>query len=155
MNMNISVKKVGIGDLPLLIEWRMRVLHEVFADYSDAAWDSIRLNNEKYYAEHLTDNTHTACFAFDADGGIAGCGGICYYEEMPSPDNLSGACGYLMNIFTVPEMRGNGIGRKIAEFLIADAKERNTAKIYLESSEAAKGLYECMGFRPMRDYYKL
>ena len=35
---------------------------------------------------------------------IIGCGGICYQSELPSPENLSGINGYLMNIYTLPEM---------------------------------------------------
>ena len=99
---------------------------------------------------------HTACFAIeDETGRIVGCGGICYQKEMPSPDNLSGTNGYLMNIFSLPEWRGQGIGRKIIEFLIQDAQSRGTEKIYLESSEMAKNLYYEIGFFDMEDYLKL
>lgn len=76
-------------------------------------------------------------------------------EAMPSPDNHSGKNGYLMNIYTLPEYRGEGIGRKIVEFLINDAKEKGTEKIYLESSGAAKHLYYEIGFLDMPDYMKL
>lgn len=153
--MSIEIKKIGLNELPTLMEWRMRVLEEVFKEYENIDWDSIKANNIDYYRTHLSNDTHTACFAYDENGTIVGCGGICYQNEMPSPDNLNGTCGYLMNIFTVPGMRGNGIGKNIIEFLIADAKERKTGKIYLESSEDAKRLYANIGFQPMCDYYKL
>ena len=39
---------------------------------------------------------------------IIGCGGICYQSELPSPENLSGINGYLMNIYTLPGMRVHG-----------------------------------------------
>ena len=84
-----------------------------------------------------------------------GCGGICYQSEMPSPDNPTGTNGYLMNIYALPELRGEGIGRKIVEFLIDDAKSRGTEKIYLESSSMAKRLYHEIGFSDMIDYMKL
>ena len=84
-----------------------------------------------------------------------GCGGICYQSEMPSPDNPTGTNGYLMNIYALPELRGEGIGRQIVEFLIDDAKSRGTEKIYLESSSMAKRLYHEIGFSDMMDYMKL
>ena len=106
--------------------------------------------------EHLSDGTHTSCFAEDDETEeIAGCGGICYQGEMPSPDNQTGTNGYLMNIYVLPKLRGSGIGRQIISYLIEDAKERGTEKIYLESSETAKRLYEDMGFTDMQDYMKL
>ena len=154
--MNVLVKKAGISELSPLIEWRVRVLAEGFADSLHPDWEAISKNNENYYKEELFKDSHTACFAVNEESGeIIGCGGICYQKEMPSPDNLTGTNGYLMNIYTVPEYRGHGIGRKIIEFLIADAKKRGTEKIYLESSVGAKRLYEEIGFSDMQDYMKL
>ena len=162
--MKLSVKKITLAELDLLMQWRMRVLDEVFSgEYAvlgSEKYNEVRgavyQNNESYYKEHLSDDTHTACFATDEETGmIVGCGGICFQKEMPSPDNLAGTNGYLMNIYTLPEVRGRGVGRQIVEYLIADAKEKGTEKIYLESSGAGKHLYEEMGFSDMKDYMKL
>ena len=154
--MAVKVRRAGVSELELLMKWRMRVLREVFSLDKDADEAVLIANNEAYYREHLSDGTHTACFAEDDETGeIAGCGGICYQNEMPSPDNQTGTNGYLMNIFVLPEFRGRGIGKNIILFLIEDAKRRGTEKIYLESSETAKRLYEDMGFLDMKDYMKL
>lgn len=74
---------------------------------------------------------------------------------MPSPDNLTGMCAYLMNIFTLPEYRGQGIGEKTVRWLINRAKERGIEKICLETSDAARKMYGRIGFSPMTDYLKL
>ena len=66
-----------------------------------------------------------------------------------------GGLRYLMNIYTLPEYRGHGVGRRIVEFLIDDARKRGTEKIYLESSKDAKHLCEEIGFSDMQDYMKL
>lgn len=154
--MDIEMRKAGIDELDTLMEWRMRVLREVFSICEDIDTSVIRENNEAYYKAHLSDGSHTACFAIERESGrIVGCGGICYQAEMPSPDNLTGTNGYLMNIYSLPENRGMGIGRMIIEYLIDDAKKRGTEKIYLESSEAAKKLYRQIGFSAMSDYMKL
>ena len=154
--MKLSVKRASLDELEPLMEWRMRVLAEVFSDSEQPDWEMIRKNNEDYYREALSDGAHTACFAVNEDDGeIIGCGGICYQKEMPSPDNLTGTNGYLMNIYTLPEYRGHGAGRRIVEFLIDDAKKQGTEKIYLESSKDAKHLYEEIGFLDMQDYMKL
>ncbi len=154
--MDIEIRKAGLSNLDLLMEWRMRVLAEVFPDTGSTVYDTVKENNEAYYRKHLADADHTACFAVDRKtGGIVGCGGICYQKEMPSPDNLTGTNGYLMNIYTLPEARGEGIGKMIVEYLIRDAKERGTEKIFLESTEAAGRLYREIGFADMKNYMKL
>jgi len=153
--MGVTIRKAGLADLGLLMDWRMRVLAEVFADSRDVDWEALRGRNEDYYHQHLADGSHSALFAIDDTGAIVGCGGICYQAEMPSPDNPSGTCGYLMNVFATPEARGRGVGHAIVRALIGDARVRGTGKVYLESSEMARRLYQGMGFAPMRDYYKL
>lgn len=153
--MNIEIRKASLSDLSLLMEIRMRVLREVFAGSTGVDWELLKTRNAMYYQQNIPAGTHTACLALQKETGIVGCGGICYQQEMPSPDNPRGTCGYHMNIFTVPEMRGRGIGRKIVNFLIGDAKKRGTDKIFLESSKMAKSLYEDIGFEPMIDYLKL
>ena len=102
----------------------------------------------------MLSGNHIACFAYIGQE-IIGCGGICLYKEMPSPDNPSGQCAYLMNIYTKPELRGHGIGQKIVKWLIGQAIQRNISKIYLETSEAGKNLYNKIGFIPMHDMMKL
>lgn len=154
--MSVSVRKASLDELGTLMEWRVRVLAEVFPAKEKEDRTAIRNNNEAYYRRHLADGTHTACFAIDTESReIIGCGGICYQNEMPSPDNLSGTNGYLMNIYTLPEYRGEGVGKKIVEYLIDDARKHGTEKIYLESSEAARKLYHEIGFTDLRDYMKL
>lgn len=154
--MSVSVRKATLAELDTLMEWRMRVLAEVFPIGEGEDRSEIRRNNEAYYKAHLADGTHTACFAADdATGKIVGCGGICYQAELPSPDNPAGTNGYLMNIYTLPELRGAGVGGRIVAFLIEDAKTRGTGKIYLESSETAKRLYHEIGFTDLSDYMKL
>lgn len=152
----VKVVKAGLAELDILTQWRMQVISEVFSlgeEYDDK---TLRENNKEYYRKHISDDTHTACLAFDVENGmIVGCGGICYQDELPSPDNPSGSCGYIMNVFTIPELRKNGVGRSIVRFLIDDAKSRGVDKIYLESSEKAKNMYYAIGFTDMVDYMKL
>ena len=153
--MEITIKKIGIESLNLLMDWRKKVLSEVFMVNDIEKHSELILNNENYYKKHLTDGTHTACFAINNDTNeIIGCGGICYQEEMPSPDNMTGKNGYLMNIYIEPKYRKCGAGKKIIETLILDAKEHNAHKIYLESSDIAKNLYEEIGFVDMVNYMK-
>lgn len=150
----IIIKKADPKDLDLILKWRMTVLKEVFELDENADMSKLFLQNENYYTNHLNDNTHTAVFAY-LNEKIVGCGGICYMEEMPSPDNLNGCLGYLMNIYTIPEKRKLGIGKMIVKYLINDARSRGVGKIMLESSEPAKKLYESIGFTVAKDYYIL
>ena len=79
----------------------------------------------------------------------------CLYHEMPSPDNLNGKCAYLMNIYTRPQFRGHGIGNRIVRWLVEQARQRHISKIYLETSNKGRPLYQTIGFADMKDMMKL
>lgn len=60
-----------------------------------------------------------------------------------------------MNIYICPEFRGRGVGETIVRWLVGQAVQRNITKIYLETSEPGRKLYEKTGFLDMPDMMKL
>ncbi len=152
--MKIEIRKAEISDLDLLLKWRMTVLREVFSIPADYPTEDLEQENRQYYQAAIPAGTHIACFAY-AGNQIVGCGGVCIYQEMPSPDNLTGYCAYLMNIYTIPEFRNHGVGEAIVNWLVGQATTRGISKIYLEASEVGKSLYKKIGFVSMADMMKI
>lgn len=156
--MKISIERLGLKDIELLLELRMEVLSHVFAKerekMKETEWESLRQENRRYYLSELEKEGHLACLA-RVGGQVAGCGGICLYREMPSPDNHSGLCGYLMNIYTRRDYRRQGVAGAICRWLIGEGKARGAEKIYLETSDCGRKLYQSLGFEDMHDYLKL
>lgn len=150
----MDLKIVTTNDIDTLMKWRMEVLHCVFSIPKDADTSALEAANRSYYLSHLADGSHIAVIAY-ADGNAVGCGGVCLYDEMPSPDNHSGQCAYIMNIYVREAYRHEGIAAHIVEWLIQQARERHITKIYLETSDAGRQLYSFLGFAPMPDMMKL
>ena len=150
--MEITIRQAGINDLETLMSWRMEVLREVFGIPAEQDMTKLEQANRSYYQTMLKTDGHIACFACQEE--IIGCGGICIYQEMPSPDNPTGLCAYLMNIYTRPSFRGQGAGERIVRWLMEQAMQRGITKIYLETSACGRELYQKIGFTPMTDYLK-
>ncbi len=148
--MEIRIRKAEPEDLDLLVRWRMEVLREVFPPSEYAFPENLEEENRAYYRWALPAEKHLACFAC-ADGEMVGCGGLCLYQEMPSPDNPTGQCAYLMNIYCRTPFRRQGVGEAIVRWLLEQAHSRQIPKIYLETSGAGRRLYEKIGFREMPD----
>lgn len=146
-NTLVTVEKAGIADLELLLDWRARLLHAVFNLPDNANIAPLIRRSRSYFEDSLTDGTHIACFA-SIDGQRVGCGGVCLQREMPSPDNASGTCAYLMNIYTSPEARGQGVSRAVVKWLIRQAQARNAEDIP-RSHTAGRHVYEKTGFIDM------
>jgi len=149
-----EIRRADPADLDLLMEWRERVLRDVFEIPVEEPMDALMAENRRYYAWHLADGTHEACFAV-LDGSVVGCGGVCFYDEMPSPDNPSGSCAYLMNVYVEPVARRRGVAEQIVSWLVRQAEEKGAGKVYLETTDAARHLYEKVGFGPMDGFLKL
>lgn len=149
----IVVREVGAADIDLLMDWRMTVLDEVFAD--EKPWDAegLALANRQYYEEHLGLD-HIACIA-SVDGEDIACGAICLQTEMPSPDNPSGKSAYVMNMYTKPEFRHHGVASDVLRHLIARAQQLGAEKIYLEATDCGAPLYAELGFEQMQGMMKL
>jgi len=141
--MNVVIRTVA--DLPTLMRWRREVIEHVFGEVpSDALMEA----NRRYYATHIADGSHIALLA-EVDGEAAGCGAICLTDELPSPDNPSGRCAYIMNIYVLKEFRGHGVGHAIVRRLVEIARELDCDKIYLETTDEARSLYSGIGFKEL------
>ena len=152
--MDIMIRLASVNDIDMLLEWRMEVLCHVFGTQNIGDVQSLYSANLEYYKEAIPSGDHVAVFA-EIEGITAGSGGLCLYRELPSPDNPTGQCAYLMNIYTRQEYRKQGIGKSVVEWLVGYAKKQGITKIYLETSERGRSLYESLGFSDMRDYMKI
>ncbi len=75
---------------------------------------------------------------------VLGCGGL---AQLASGDELT--CE-LKKMYFLPEARGQGAGRILAELLVNEARVREYAFMYIETlrrMEAANRLYQRLGFR--------
>ena len=139
-----------ITDVPVLLKWRREVIENVFGEMPSA---ELIDRNEDFYMRHIADGTHLA-FVASYNGEEVGCGAVCFTEELPSPDNPSGKCGYLMNIYVRSEFRAHGIAHAIVTRLIEEARLRNCGKIYLETTAEGRPVYESLGFKDLPDMMK-
>lgn len=146
--MNITIRE--ITSLPTLMHWRKEVIENVFGVEPSKR---LMAANRRYYRQHIEDGSHIAILAEMNEEGV-GCGALCMSEELPSPDNPSGQCAYLMNIYVRKEYRGEGIGHSIVRWLVEKARQLGCDKIYLETTDEAKSLYKSIGFRDLTGYMK-
>ncbi|MDD4308476.1 MAG: GNAT family N-acetyltransferase [Thermoplasmata archaeon] len=99
----------------------------------------------KYFIQHMGDGSFIAWVA-ENDGRIVGTSGMCIYHVPPTYSNLSGKVAYLVNMYTVPEYRNQGIANGLLERLIGEARERGCTRITLNASKAGQPIYEDYGF---------
>ena len=143
-----------LNDLDLLTTSRIEVLRA--ANKLDASTDMANVEKESYnyYKKALEDNTHYAILVMEDDKFI-GAGGVSFYSVMPTYHNPSGKKAYIMNMYTAPDYRRQGIAYKTLDMLVKVSKERGINQISLEATEMGRPLYEKYGFVKMESEMEL
>ncbi|MEE0349236.1 MAG: GNAT family N-acetyltransferase, partial [Lachnospiraceae bacterium] len=103
-----------------------------------------------YYKRALETGEHMAYLVYDKETFI-GAGGVSFYQVMPTYHNPSGKIAYIMNMYTAPEYRRQGIAFHTLDLLVKAAKERGISQIALEATDMGRPLYEKYGFVKMED----
>lgn len=147
-------KQATAADLDLLTETRVQVLLAAngLPDHTDM--EEVRRQTRRYYQTALPDGSHIAYLVFD-DSRLAGAGGVSFFQVMPTYHNPSGKKAYIMNVYTCPGYRRQGLASKTLDLLVRDARRRGVTAISLEATAMGRPLYEKYGFVKMNDEMEL
>ena len=135
-------------DIDLLTTSRIEVLRAANKLEASVDMSEVEASSREYYKRALEDGTHTVILVMDGDSFV-GAGGVSYYEVMPTYHNPSGKKAYIMNMYTNPAYRRQGIAIKTLDMLVQDAKKRGITQISLEATDMGRPLYEKYGFIDM------
>lgn len=104
-----------------------------------------------YSRDYFLNGNHTTVLAIDEkdeeNGKTIGCATLCYMEFMPTFSHPTGKRAHLMNVYTAPDYRGQGMARRMVEWLIEEARFRGVTEISLDATASGRPLYRKLGFR--------
>ena len=146
MNYRLAIKE----DIPLLIELRKRQLID------EGQNPDVNMDQElvKFFNNHFADNTLVEWVA-EEDGKIVGTAAILLFEFPPAFTNPSGIKGYITNMYTVPEYRGQGLASELLKKVLDEARSRSVKNILLAASDMGKPVYKKVGFEEAGDWMKM
>ena len=152
--MALNYRKATIADLEILTETRIEVLRAANQLSNEIDMSEVKKQTYEYYQNSLQSNNHLAYLIFD-DEKFVGAGGISYFQVMPTYHNPTGKKAYIMNMYTKPDYRRQGIAFKTLDLLVADAKTKGVNAISLEATDMGRPLYTKYGFIKMNDEMEL
>ena len=128
-------------DIPALAEIRVRFLHDL----------QYALEDEACYKETVQFlEEGLGCLVFGAlaedDRRVLAAGLLLMQKRPYHPLAKKGCAGEIINMYTDPDARGQGLGGQILDALIFKARELGVDKLFLNASEAGLHLYQSRGF---------
>jgi GNAT superfamily N-acetyltransferase len=145
----VSIRQVSLDDVETPVDLRLALERASGHLTQDAMVADVRRATRRYFLEALPANAIVVWVA-EAQGTIVATSGLIFFQKPPSERNLTGLEAYILNMYTVPAWRGQGIATRLLQTLIAFAKQRQAQRIWMYATQDGRPLYERAGFVPKR-----
>ena len=141
----INFRLATLEDIDELVSLRISFLQEAEEVDSSKPTDEVKSFLYKYFKEKIPNELFVSWLATENNKIIA-TSGISFHVVPPYLGNPSGEEAYLMNMYTLPKYRKQGIGTKLLDKTVEEAKMRGIKKIRLSSTTIGRPLYIKKGF---------
>jgi len=130
-------------DANALASLRAAFLKEASPDapVEDALLESLK----SYFAQALASGDFAAVLAI-VNGEIIATSGMVELRNPPSQHNPFGRSGYIMNMYTLPAWRRQGLAATILQKLLELAAQRGYRRVSLHALPGAQTIYTRAGF---------
>jgi GNAT superfamily N-acetyltransferase len=142
----ITYRPATIDDVPVLVEYRVRFLNELYNHPEDAETAIVRRSLQDYFTKAIPSKEFIAWVA-EYNGKIIATSGMVVWQKPAIYNGVeSGKLGYLLNFYTIPEVRRKGIATRLLNELIEEAKSIGLKYLHLHASKDGVSIYRKAGF---------
>jgi ribosomal protein S18 acetylase RimI-like enzyme len=142
----IVYRRVTIDDVPVLVDYRISFLNELFNHPENDETAVVRKSLLEYFTKAIPSKDFIGWVA-EQDGKIIATAGMVVWQKPAIYGGIeSGKLGYLLNFYTLPEARRKGIGARLLSELIKEAKSLGLKYLHLHASKDGIGIYRKAGF---------
>ncbi len=141
--MAINIRTATSDDIMSLVDCREDFIFEVSGQPLP---NHIKESMSTYIKENI-DTDSFVCYIATDDEKIIAMVMLCTYHIVPKLNNSTGKVGYVQNVYTLKEYRGQGLAKELMNRLIETAKNMGVNEILLNAEEKAVPLYQSLGFQ--------
>jgi GNAT superfamily N-acetyltransferase len=145
MATDISYVPATVRDFETLAAYRVAFLTELLGPQEPEETARLQQRLEEYFKRALADGTFT-CWLAKSGEQVAAVSGMTISVQPGSFKNPAGITGYVMNMYTLPEYRKQGICSNLVKHLMATGKEMGITAFELHATKAGAQVYEKCGF---------
>ena len=143
MDGNVTIRRAGHDDIAAAATLRWRWVVEGKGG-TPLGTEAEFVAETVGWAERNAE-THT-CFVAEADGEIVGMAWLAFAPRVPSPRAFDRRNGDVQSVYVSPDARGRGIGGRLVDALVEEARAAGAERITVHSSPEALAVYGRSGF---------
>jgi GNAT superfamily N-acetyltransferase len=95
------------------------------------------------------------CWVIDDGKRLLGHVCVQLFEKVPNPVNEPEGHAYVTNFYVIPEMRSQGLGKRLLNKAVSWCRARGTDAVILWATPGSKSLYRRCGFVEPTDIFEL
>jgi len=142
----IVYRRGTLDDAQALVDLRVRFLNELLNHPENNETRVVRKSLLEYFTEAIPSRDFVAWVA-EYGGKIVATSGMVVWQKPALYGGVeSGKLGYLLNFYTIPEARGNGIATRLLNELIGEARSLGLRYVHLHASKDGEPIYRKAGF---------
>ena len=116
-----------------------------------AALDAMEQSARPLFARGLADGSYRGWLAEEKDGRVVAGGGVIVLAFHSGPRDPTPQRAWIVNMYTEPEHRRQGLARRLMEKMIAWCRAQRMITVYLHASDEGRALYDSLGFTPTNE----
>jgi len=141
----ITIRNIKESEVELLTTYRLAYLTELQGERSDEYKHGLKNDLNEYFGKAMYERRFIALLA-ELDGEILSFGAM-VIKHIPGDFNRSTYLeADILNMYTIPSARKQGISAKILEQLLKEAKKMGISKVSLHTTKNGEHLYRKYGF---------
>lgn len=143
-------------DVELLTELRIEFLEEYWGRQEDALRQNLQDKLKAYFTHAVSEGSYISYMAKKEKEWI-GIGGMVLREQPGGFKIPNGKIAYIMNMYTRPEYRKQGVAKHILQLLMNEAKTLSCEALELHATQEGEPVYQKAGFylHPEPTYRKI
>jgi len=149
-NKNLVYRKLCNNDADLFIKLRLDFINEFHKDVDETEKDKIKNSLRNYFERHIENNDFIGIVCKYNEEVISAA--YLIIGEWPANRSfINGKIATLLNVYTYPEYRKNGIGTNVIKKIVEEAKKQSVSIINLLATEDGENVYKNVGFIETED----
>ena len=141
--MPYSILPATLSDIPHLVEHRAAMFREMDIP---AEFEDMSAATELWLRHAIPSKTYLGWVAQTAQGEVVGGGGLLIIPWPPGPMTMDPRCGFIFNVYTLPEHRKQGLARRLMDAMHDHCRAEGLERVVLNASVFGKPLYDAMGY---------